>query len=135
MNLAFFLIPKSEVVWVPTHSTLHQALERMETQRYSAVPVLDDQGLYVGTVTEGDILWKIKSIRDFSWEMSERLTLEDVPRRLDVRPVSVTVQIEELLNRAVDQSFVPVVDSRSVFMGIVTRRTLIEYCAKKLQGP
>ena len=133
MNLAFFLTPKSEIVWVPMRATVRQALERMEKHRYSAVPVLDDDGLYVGTLNEGDILWRMRAMPDFTWSLADRLTLSDIPRRLEVKPVGVHVEIEELLNRAVDQNFVPVVDSRGVFMGIVTRRSLIEYCAKKLQ--
>lgn len=135
MNLAFFLTPKSEIVWVPMRATVRQALDRMERFRYSAVPVLDDDGLYVGTLTEGDILWRMRAMPDFAWGAAERLTLADVPRRLDVRPVGVTVEIEELLSRAVDQNFVPVVDSRGVFMGIVTRKSLIEYCAGRMKLP
>ncbi len=135
MNLAFFLTPKSEIVWVPMRATVRQALDRMEKFRYSAVPVLDDDGLYVGTLTEGDILWKLRSMSDFSWSGAERITLAEVPRRLEVVPVGVTVEIEELLSRAVDQNFVPVVDSRGVFMGIVTRKSLIEYCAGRLKLP
>lgn len=135
MNLAFFLTPKSEIVWVPMRATVRQALERMEKFRYSAVPVLDDDGLYVGTLTEGDILWKLRTMADFTWSGADRLTLADVPRRLEVVPVGVTVDVEELLSRAVDQNFVPVVDSRGVFMGIVTRKSLIEYCAGRMKLP
>jgi CBS-domain-containing membrane protein len=133
VNLAFFLTPKAEVVWVPGRATLRQALERMEFHRYSAVPLLDEEGRYLGTLTEGDLLWKIRSIPGFTWTDAERLTIADVPRRLEVHPVSVAVQIEELLNRAVEQNFVPVVDSREVFMGIVTRKALIEYCIGRLR--
>ncbi len=133
MNLAFFLTPKADVVWVPVRATLRQALERMEFHRYSAVPLLDDEGRYVATLTEGDLLWKIRSVPGFSWTDAERIAIADVPRRLEVRPVYVHVQIEELLNRAVDQNFVPVVDSREVFMGIVTRKALIEYCIGRLR--
>ena len=133
MNLAFFLTPKADVVWIHERATLRQALDRMEFHRYSAVPLLDYEGRYVATLTEGDRLWKIRSVTRFTWTDAERIAILDVPRRLDVQPVHVHVQIEELLNRAVDQNFVPVVDSRDVFMGIVTRRALIEYCISRLR--
>jgi CBS domain-containing protein len=133
MNLAFFLTPKADVVWIPARATLRQALERMEYHRYTAVPVLDDGERYVGTLTEGDLLWRMRAIPDFGWPSAERILIEDVPRRMEVHPVDITVQIEELLNRAVDQTFVPVVDSRRVFMGLVTRRALIEYCIGRLR--
>lgn len=56
MNVAFFLTPKSETVWVRPNGTVADALERMRPHRYGAVPMLDDDGRYVGTLTEGDIL-------------------------------------------------------------------------------
>lgn len=133
MNLAFFLTPKSEVVWIPASATMRQALERMQYHRYTAVPLLDEEGRYVGTLTEGDLLWKMKSMPNFSFGDAERVLLRDVPRRMEIVPVRVTVEIDELLTRAVDQNFVPVVDSRDVFMGIVTRRALIEYCLSRLR--
>ncbi|UUZ82538.1 CBS domain-containing protein [Paenibacillus sp. P26] len=60
MNIAFFLVPKEEVIYLSPHHTMRQALERMEYHRYSAVPLIDENGRYVGTITEGDLLWKLK---------------------------------------------------------------------------
>lgn len=60
MNIAFFLTPKLEVIYENENSTMRQALERMEYHRYTAIPLIDDNGKYVGTLTEGDMLWKIK---------------------------------------------------------------------------
>ena len=61
MNIAFFLLPKSEVITTTPQATLRQTLERMEYHRYTAVPILSDDGHYVGTVTEGDLLWFLKN--------------------------------------------------------------------------
>ena len=60
MNIAFFLTPKIEVVWLAASSTVRQALEKMEAHRYAAIPMIDDHGRYVGTLTEGDLLWHLK---------------------------------------------------------------------------
>ena len=60
MNIAFFLIPKNEVAYMPLHCTMRQALEKMEYHRYTAVPLIDECGKYAGTITEGDFLWKMK---------------------------------------------------------------------------
>jgi CBS domain-containing protein len=127
MNIAFFLTPKSEVVWIPETATMRQALERMEYHGYSAVPILDADGRYVGTLTEGDLLWKLKS-DGLSIEKTAKVTLAEVPRRLTNRPVQVDEEMEQLLALAVDQNFVPVVDTRDVFIGIVRRKRIIEYC-------
>lgn len=61
MNVLFFLTPKSKVAYIYDDFTLRQTLEKMEYHRYSAVPLLTREGKYVGTITEGDLLWSIKN--------------------------------------------------------------------------
>lgn len=134
MNVAFFLTPKSEVVWVHENATMRQALERMERHRYSAVPVLDDHGRYVGTLTEGDLLWKLWHTPGQALETSEHIHLAEVPRRVINQPVSIDAEVEELLSRAIEQNFVPVIDSRGVFIGIVRRRPIIEHCSRMIRA-
>lgn len=51
MNVAFFLLPKNEVVFLPVTATMRQALEKMEFHRYTAVPLIDEEGKYTGTIT------------------------------------------------------------------------------------
>lgn len=35
--------------------------------------------------------------------------------------------MSELFNRSLEQNYVPVVDDRNIFIGIVTRKTIISY--------
>jgi len=127
MKVAFFLTPKADVAWVPMDSTLRQAIERMENHRYTAVPVLDPRGGYQSTLTEGDLLWYLKQNPTIRFEDAERVPLSDVTRRMVLRPVSVDAEIEELFALTIDQNFVPVVDGREVFIGIVRRRSVLAY--------
>jgi CBS-domain-containing membrane protein len=117
-------------VHLPEDATMRQALERMEHHRYSAVPLLDHSGRYVGTLTEGDLLWKMKHTPNLTFAQTETYRLADVPRHVNNQPVHIDAEMEELLSKALDQNFVPVVDSRQVFIGIVRRRTLIQYCLR-----
>lgn len=133
MKVAFFLTLKEEVVYLPLAATMRQALERMEYHRYSAVPILDPAGRYVGTLTEGDLLWKMKHGQGMTFAQTESYRLADVPRHVVNHPVHIDAEMEELLSRATDQNFVPVVDSRDVFIGIVRRRDLIQYCLRLVQ--
>lgn len=82
MNIAFFLLPKSEVITTTLQATLRQTLERMEYHRYTAVPILSDDGLYVGTVTEGDLLWFLKNSDGIGFEHAHRHILAEVPLRV-----------------------------------------------------
>jgi CBS domain-containing protein len=132
MKIAFFLLPKSEVVYLPLKSTMRQALEKMEYHRYTAVPIIDDEGKYVGTITEGDLLWKLKNTHGLSFKDTEKIPLIDVPQRMKNNPVRIDAEIEDLLSLAIVQNFVPVVDDDGVFIGIVRRREIFEYLSELL---
>lgn len=129
MNIAFFLLPKKEVVCLHLKSSMRQALEKMEYHRYTAVPIVDEAGKYVGTLTEGDMLWKMKNTPGFSFEGTEKVRLSEVPRRSDHVPVHIMAEMEDLLTLAATQNFVPVVDDGGIFIGIIRRSQIIEYYA------
>ena len=129
MNIAFFLIPKNEVVCLNTKTTMRQALERMERHSFAAVPLVDDNGCYAGTITEGDLLWKLKNTTGLDLTGMEKVLLEDIAIHAKNKPVSIDSRIVDLLTLASEQNFVPVVDDQDVFIGIVRRREIIEYCA------
>lgn len=132
MNIAFFLLPKHEVVCLPHDATLRQALERMEYHRYSAVPIMNEEGGYVGTVTEGDLLWFMKGRSDLAFDNSHKIKLSEVPLRINNKTVNIDANMDDLISLAKVQNFVPVVDDRNHFIGIVRRSEIIDYCQKGL---
>jgi len=131
-NVSFFVIPKQEVVVLPYDCTIRQALEKMEYHRYTAVPLIDNEGKYKGTLTEGDLLWKIKETFSLGLDKLQWIPLTEVPLRWQNHPVRIDATMHDLIERAVEQNFVPVIDDEGVFIGIVRRREIIEYCAKLL---
>lgn len=133
MLISFFLTPKQDVVILSTRNTMRQALEKMEFHRYSAVPIIDEEGKYISTVTEGDLLWKIKNTRGLTFEDTHKILLTDVPNHFQNVAVSINAKMEHLIDLAKTQNFVPVVDDNGVFIGIVKRSEIIEYCAKLLK--
>ncbi|MDK2822441.1 MAG: hypothetical protein PWQ67_418 [Clostridia bacterium] len=126
-NISFFLIPKQDVVYLTINSTMRQALEKMEYHRYTAVPIIDSEGKYVGTLTEGDLLWKMKNTPCLSFENIHKICICDVPQRVQNLPVRISAKMEDLIELAITQNFVPVIDDNNVFIGIVRRREIIEY--------
>ena len=128
MNILFFLTPKSDVAFLYDDETLRQALEKMEYHKYSAVPVISRSGKYIGTITEGDMLWGIKNQYDLSLRDSEHISVSAIKRRSDNRPVYVNATMEDLIDKALNQNFVPVVDDQKNFIGIITRKDIISYC-------
>jgi predicted transcriptional regulator len=132
MNIAFFLLPKSEVVYLNFKSTMRQALEKMEFHRYSAIPLINDEGKYVGTLTEGDLLWMLKNTPYLDFENTNHVRIEETPLHVQNQAISINEEMEAIISRAMEQNFVPVVDDNGIFIGIIRRREIIEYCAKNL---
>lgn len=132
MNIAFFLTPKSEVIFEKISSTMRRAMERMEYHRYTSIPLLDDRGRYVGTLTEGDILWKLKNTPDFNLKDSEKVLIKEIPTHVCNKAVSINSDIESLILAAKSQNFVPVVDDSNTFIGIIKRSDIISYCYNKI---
>lgn len=129
MKVAFFLIPKNEVVYLTTKTTMRQALERMERHSYAAVPLIDERGCYAGTITEGDLLWTLKNNPGLDMNGMEKIPVKDIAVHSQNRPVRIDARIVDLISLAGEQNFVPVIDDQGVFIGIVRRREIIEYCA------
>ncbi len=131
MNILFFLTPKSEIAYIFDHESLRQALEKMEHHRFSAVPVIQQDGNYVGTLTEGDLLWGIKNQYNLSLKGSESIPVTAISRRMDYHTVKADAKMEDLVDKALNQNFVPVVDDLGSFIGIITRKDIIRYFYEK----
>ena len=132
MNIMFFLKPKSEVAHIYDDDTVRQVLERMEYHRYSCIPMLNRQGKYVGSITEGDLLWWLKGNHNLNLKLAEMVSIQEVGRRLDYKPVRAEAKMEDLMEKAMEQNFVPVVDDEGNFSGIITRKDIIGYFYDKL---
>lgn len=132
MNIAFFLTPKLEVIYEKSNNTMRQAIERMEYHRYSAIPILNDKGMYVGTLTEGDLLWKLKNTPDLDFINTSKIAISDIAMHTNAKPVHIDSNIEDLIANSITQNFIPVVDDNNIFIGIIKRSDIITYCYEKL---
>ena len=133
MNILFFLKPKSELAYIYDYHTLRQALEIMEYHKYSSVPILNREGKYVGSITEGDVLWSLKKLNILSIKDAEDISIMKIERRMDYQCVTAESNMEDLIGKAMEQNFVPVVDDQEHFIGIITRRDIIGYYSDKLK--
>ncbi len=132
MNIAFFLTPKSEIIYATTDATMRQVLEKMEYHTYSAIPLIHRSGKYVGAITEGDLLWKLKNTPNLTIEGTNKVSIKDVKRHTRSDTVSINSNVIDLITLVKTQNFVPVVDDDGIFIGIIKRSDVINYCAKAL---
>ena len=131
-NILFFLTPKALCAFVYDDYTIRQALEKMESAGYAALPILNKRGEYRGTLTEGDLLWALKNMCYMDMRQAEARRIMEITRRKDNVPVRVTTGMQNLVQRASGQNFVPVVDDKDTFIGIITRSAIIRYCSQQL---
>ncbi|NLN55594.1 MAG: CBS domain-containing protein [Clostridiales bacterium] len=135
MNVAFYLTPKSSVVYLYGDQTVKQGLEKMKSHGYTAVPVIDRDGKYIGVATEGDFLWFMYDlIRNGSADITTDMKaacIQDVINTQRFNPVPINISDEELILTSLNENFVPVIDDREIFIGIVTRKSIISKMAEK----
>ena len=131
-NILFFLTPKAMCSYLYDDFTLRQALEKMESAGYAALPILNKRGEYRGALTEGDLMWAMKNMCYMDMRQAEAHRIMEISRRKEYLPVRVTTSMHDLVERASTQNFVPVVDDKDTFIGIVPRSAIIKYYLKHL---
>lgn len=133
MNILFFLTPKANCAQLYDDESIREALERMEIAGYTALPIINQEsGRYCGTLTEGDLLWALKNLCGMDLKQAERRSIMEIAHKHDNIPVTVSTDVQDLLAKAMDQNFVPVVDDRGSFIGIVTRKAIMRHYIARL---
>ena len=130
INIAKIMIPKPLTRVLHVSDTVRQALETMENHGYTAIPVLDEEECYIGCVTEGDFLRHILRVQNADKKSHEQFLVGELVRKDFCRPIDIAASADEVIRVILDQNFVPVVDDRNVFCGIVTRKGVIQELAE-----
>lgn len=125
-NILKYLTPKSSVACLNSEMTIRQGLEKFRAHGYTCVPVLYDDGSYCGVVSEGDFLWTIVNNGDVSIHQLEERKIKEIVIR-DVPSCKMNVGMDEIIRIITNYNFVPIVDDRNILMGIITRKSIINY--------
>ena len=124
MNALFLLKSKATVSVCYDDNTVRRGMESLRDSGFTAIPVITRSGDYAGSVSEGDFLWFLFDHPDAK---PESVRLSSILRRSWNPAVTVNVTMDELMKRAANQNFVPVVDDRNKFIGIITRKDILEF--------
>lgn len=114
--------------------TIRRALIQIQSYTYTAVPIISENGEYIGTITEGDFLRYIKNTTTNEPEPDLSNNILVIPRAMSYDPVSINADMEDLISKITNQNFVPVVDDNKKFIGIITRKDVIQYIYNKLKS-
>lgn len=127
MNILTFLTPKDDTFYLGKKSTIRQALEKYDYHKFTVVPLIDDDGRYYSTVSEGDILRYIKNNAEFDLQIAENTTLDEIEHYRPYQGLSISCSLEQLIRLSLEQNFIPLVDDRGMYIGIIKRKDIIEY--------
>ena len=130
MNIARIMIPKVSTVFLHEKDTVRQGLERFMVHGYTAIPVLNEQEQYIGSVTEGDFLRHLLTVRTTDLKEQEQYRIGSIVRRDFCPALPIDAGFLQVVAATLNQNFVPIVDGRGVLCGILTRKNLIEYLAE-----
>ncbi len=136
MSIIKLLTPKSDTAYLYEDYSLRQGLEKMKYHGYRSIPVISREGKYIGTISEGDFLWFLlieneNEVIHTDIKNIENLSIKDI---IDVKKypsVSVTATRDRVFEMAMQQNFIPVVDDRGYFMGIITRQAIMTEMSNK----
>ena len=134
MNILFFILPKDKIDFVYDSYTLRQTIEKLDITGYTSLPVLNNEGEYLFTITEGDVLRYIKHNENMSLRNAEKISLKCIPIKREVKSIKIYSNMEDLIQVSLGQNFVPVVDDMNHFIGIITRQSIINYFLNNING-
>ncbi|MCD8056551.1 MAG: CBS domain-containing protein [Clostridiales bacterium] len=135
MNIIRIMTPKINVKYLSDTDTLLDGIQEMRNHGYTSVPVISDDCICVGTLSDGDCLRYIFDHADkFSPELLSGVKVSEVMNKSRNPAVKIDVSDETLFSRITNCNFVPVTDDRGCFVGIVTRRAVLKYYEDVISG-
>ena len=132
VNIMSFLTPKDETYYIDADSTIRQALEKFDYHKFSVVPLVDAEGKYCGTVSEGDILRLIKRNCNFNVDLAEDVKILDIEKYRPYKALDITCNINDVLELSLQQNFIPMVDGRGMYIGIIKRKEILTFLMDKI---
>ena len=130
VNILRFVIPKSLVEFVTDDSSVRQALEKMLFHRYSAMPVIDSEGKFIGTLRSDDIFKHFMKSGRFDKLAAEDIPVTEIMDKRSSKPLYHNATITDLIEEVKEHNFVPVVDDRGCFIGLILRRDVMNFLLK-----
>ena len=127
MNILRFLVPKSSVEYISSNATVRQAYEKMRYHSYVAIPVLDEDGMYFGTLRRDDIYKYFFDMGRIDFKSAEKDGIVDLIDKEYSMPLYHSSRVEEMMERVREHNFVPIVDDRGCFIGIILRRDVLNF--------
>lgn len=124
-NEANLLIDGDNVATLTDTNNLEHALLVLTNIGYSKVPVLNKEQQLVGLISLSDVVSEMFDTESINPDRLSNIKVSDVMEK-NVKFIMLPFNIEKILNYLVDANFVPVVNEKNEFLGIVTRKEILK---------
>ncbi|MBC3803775.1 CBS domain-containing protein [Acetobacterium fimetarium] len=125
-NHLFYLLPKCDTIFLTNTDSFQQAYNMFIITNYTALPVINKKGQYIGTVCEGDLLRSLNLSLSHPEIDLDSFEIKDIEFKTKVEVARINESYEHLVELAVNQNFIPLVDDQGIFIGILRRQELIK---------
>lgn len=125
-SIITLLTPKKVTFYLNINSTIRQALEKFDAHRFTVVPLIDDEGKYCGTLSEGDLLRYIKHSASFNLKKLENVTISEIEHYRPYQALKIDASMLDVFALSQEQNFIPVTDDNDIFIGIIKRKEVIK---------
>lgn len=126
-----FLTPKNKTFYLNHDATIRQTVETFDVHKFSVVPLIDEDGKFISTISEGDVLRFIKNHCQFDVYMAEDVRINTIELYRPYNALLISASLDEVIKLTLEQNFIPVVDDRGMYIGIIKRKTIIDYLLKE----
>ena len=124
-SIISLLTPKKATFYLLDTSTVRQAIEKFDAHKFAVVPLIDEEGHYVGTLSEGDLLRYIKNAAEFDLKKAESISIKEIEHYRPYRSLKVDALMIDVYSLSLEQNFIPVTDDKDIFIGIIKRKEVI----------
>ena len=121
-------IMESNVIIVRKDTSIYKAVEALKKYNITALPVVDEEGIIAGIISEKDVLKLIYSQTDINATVEDYMTKEIIAFR-------ETADILEVCECLINNHFrrVPIVTEDGKIAGIVSRKDIIKYILEPIK--
>lgn len=127
MNIITLLTPKEKTFYLDSKSTIRQALEKYDFHKFTTVPLIDKEGHYITSLSQGDVLRYIKNNCNFNIGIAESQTIDLVDKYRPYKSLDISSPIKDVIQLLFEQNFIPIVDDRGMYIGIIKRKVVLKY--------
>jgi CBS-domain-containing membrane protein len=136
-NHLFYLLPKNDTVFLTNTDSFKQAYNLFILTNYTALPIINKKGQYVGTICEGDLLRVLSLSLTHPTIDLDSFEIKDIDFKTNIQVARINESFDHLVDLAVKQNFIPLIDDQGVFIGILRRqeiiKELISYLSSKVK--